>query len=194
MPLPEDSGESVSMSDEVYEPSEDTLLLLRAVEGLGKRFKRAVEIGSGSGLISARLGELSEEVHAVDISLNAIRRTRDLLKRSGVWGRAHPLCGDLLTAYRSSKLFDLIVSNPPYLEPEVGDRAVEGGWRLVDRLVEDASKRIERGGVLLIVVSSLTSNLESILEKLRREGFSIKVVDKAKLFFEELSAVKCVKE
>ena len=194
MPLPEDSGESVPMSDEVYEPSEDTLLLLRAVEGLGKRFKRAVEIGSGSGLISARLGELSEEVHAVDISLNAIRRTRDLLKRSGVWGRAHPLCGDLLTAYRSSKLFDLIVSNPPYLEPEVGDRAVEGGWRLVDRLVEDASKRIERGGVLLIVVSSLTSNLESILEKLRREGFSIKVVDKAKLFFEELSAVKCVKE
>ncbi|OYT67422.1 MAG: hypothetical protein B6U65_03355 [Candidatus Wolframiiraptor sp. EX4484-121] len=194
MPLPEDSGESVSMSDEVYGPSEDTLLLLRAIEGLGKRFKRAVEIGSGSGLISARLGELSDEVHAVDISLNAIRRTRDLLKRSGVWGRAHPVCGDLLTAYRSSKLFDLIVSNPPYLEPEVGDRAIEGGWRLVDRLVEDASKRIERGGVLLIVVSSLTSNLESILEKLRGEGFSIKVVDKAKLFFEELLAVKCVKE
>jgi len=182
------------MSDEVYGPSEDTLLLLRAIEGLGKRFKRAVEIGSGSGLISARLGELSDEVHAVDISLNAIRRTRDLLKRSGVWGRAHPVCGDLLTAYRSSKLFDLIVSNPPYLEPEVGDRAIEGGWRLVDRLVEDASKRIERGGVLLIVVSSLTSNLESILEKLRGEGFSIKVVDKAKLFFEELLAVKCVKE
>jgi len=194
MPLPKDSGESISMSDEVYQPSEDTLLLLRAVEGLGKRFKRAVEIGSGSGLVSARLGELSDEIHSVDISLNAVKKTRDRLKRSGVWGRAHPLCGDLLTAYRSSKLFDLIVSNPPYLEPEIGDRAIEGGWKLIDRLVEDASKRIKRGGVLLIVVSSLTSNLESIFEKLRRECFSIEVVDKVKLFFEELSAVKCVKK
>jgi len=182
------------MSDDVYQPSEDTLLLLKAVEGLGKRFKRAVEIGSGSGLVSARLGELSDEIHSVDISLNAVKKTRDQLKRSGVWGRAHLLCGDLLTAYRSSKLFDLIVSNPPYLEPEIGDRAIEGGWKLINRLVEDSSKRIERGGVLLIVVSSLTSNLESIFEKLRREGFSIEVVDKVKLFFEELSAVKCVKK
>jgi len=182
------------MSDEVYQPSEDTLLLLRAVEGLGKRFKRAVEIGSGSGLVSARLGELSDEIHSVDISLNAVKKTRDRLKRSGVWGRAHPLCGDLLTAYRSSKLFDLIVSNPPYLEPEIGDRAIEGGWKFIDRLVEDASKRIKRGGVLILVVSSLTSNLESIFEKLRREGFSIEVMDKVKLFFEELSAVKCVKK
>ena len=194
MPLPKDSGESIPMSDEVYQPSEDTLLLLKAVEGLGKRFKRAVEIGSGSGLVSARLGELSDEIHSVDISLNAVKKTRDRLKRSGVWGRAHPLCGDLLTAYRSSKLFDLIVSNPPYLEPEIGDRAIEGGWKLIDRLVEDASKRIKRGGFLLIVVSSLTSNLESIFEKLRRECFSIEVVDKVKLFFEELSAVKCVKK
>ena len=183
------------MSDDVYQPSEDTLLLLKAVERLGRRFKRAVEIGSGSGLVSARLGEFSDEIHSVDISLNAVKKTRDLLlKRSRVWGRAHPLCGDLLTAYRSSKLFDLIVSNPPYLEPEIGDRAIEGGWKLIDRLVEDSSKRIERGGVLLIVVSSLTSNLKSIFEKLRREGFSIEVVDKVKLFFEELSAVKCVKK
>ena len=194
MPLPKDSSESISMNDEIYQPSEDTLLLLKAVEELGKRFKRAVEIGSGSGLVSARLGELSDEIHSVDISLNAVKKTRDRLKRSGVWGRAHPLCGDLLTAYRSSKLFDLIVSNPPYLEPEIGDRAIEGGWKLIDRLVEDASRRIERGGVLLLVVSSLTSNLESIFEKLRREGFSIEVVDKVKLFFEELSAVKCVKK
>ena len=194
MPLPKDSGESISMSDEVYQPSEDTLLLLRAVEGLGRRFKRAVEIGSGSGLVSARLGELSDEIHSVDISLNAVKKTMDRLKRSGVWGRAHPLCGDLLTAYRSSKLFDLIVSNPPYLEPEIGDRAIEGGWKFIDRLVEDASKRIKRGGVLVLVVSSLTSNLESIFEKLRREGFSIEVMDKVKLFFEELSAVKCVKK
>jgi len=182
------------MSDEVYQPSEDTLLLLKVVEGLGKRFKRAVEIGSGSGLVSARLGELSDEIHSVDISLNAVEKTRDRLKRSGVWGRAHLLCGDLLTAYRSSKLFDLIVSNPPYLEPEIGDRAIEGGWKLINRLVEDSSKRIERRGVLLIVVSSLTSNLESIFEKLRKEGFSTDVVDKVKLFFEELSAVKCVKK
>ena len=182
------------MSDEVYRPSEDTLLLLRVVEGLGKRFKRPIEIGSGSGLVSARLGEFSDETHAVDISLDAMRRTRDLLKRRGMWGRAHLLCGDLLTAYRSSELFDLIVSNPPYLEPEVGDQAIEGGWKLIDRLVEDASKKIKRGGVLLIVVSSLTSNLEFIFNKLRRRGFSIEIVGKAKLFFEELLAVKCVKE
>ena len=156
--------------------------------------REAIEIGSGSGLISARLGELSDEIHSVDISLDAVKKTRDLLKAVGVWGKAHPLCGDLLTAYRSSRLFDLIVSNPPYLEPEIGDRAIEGGWKLIDRLVGDASKRIEQGGILLLVVSSLTSNLESIFEKLGREGFSIEIVDKVKLFFEELLAVKCVKK
>jgi len=182
------------MSDEVYRPSEDTLLLLRAVESLRKGFKRSIEIGSGSGLISARLSEFSDEIHAVDISLNAVKRTRDLLKSRGVWGKAHLLCGDLLTAYRGSELFDLIVSNPPYLEPEVGDQAVEGGWKFIDRLVEDASKKLKRGGVFLIVISSLTSNLESIFDKLRRRSFSIEVVDRVKLFFEELLAIKCIKE
>ena len=182
------------MSDEVYRPSEDTLLLLRAVEGLRKRFKRSIEIGSGSGLISARLSEFSDEIHAVDISLDAVQRTRDLLKMHGAWNRAHLLCGDLLTAYRSSELFDLIVSNPPYLEPEIGDQAVEGGWKLIDRLIEEASKRIKHGGIFLIVVSSLTSNLEYLFGKLRRRGFSMEVVDRVKLFFEELLTVKCVKE
>jgi len=194
MPLPKNPCESIPMRDEVYQPSEDTLLLLRAVEGLRRRFERSVEIGSGSGVISARLGELSDEIHAVDVSLNAVRETKNLLKRSGIWGRAHLVCGDLLTAYRGSELFDLIVSNPPYLEPEVGDQAVEGGWKLIDRLVEDASRRIKRGGVLLIVVSSLTSNLQTIFEKLRRKGLSIEILDAINLFFEILLAVKCVKE
>lgn len=182
------------MNEEVYQPSEDTLLLLKAIEGLGKRFKRSIEIGSGSGLISAKLGELSDEIYAVDISLDAVKKTGDLLKKCGLWNRAHLLCGDLLTAYRCSELFDLIASNPPYLEPEVGDQAVEGGWKLINRFIENASKRIKHGGILLLVVSSLTSDLESIFDKLRRRGFSIEVADRVKLFFEELLAIKCIKE
>ena len=179
----------------VYKPSEDTYLLIDTLRELGGEFGRAVEVGSGSGIVSAVLTELAEEVHATDLSLEAARSTAERLKSVGAWSRCHVVCCDMLSAYRVGELFDLLASNPPYLEPErVENKTVEGGWSFLVKLVEEASKRMRRGGMFLAVVSTQTERLEMVLEKLEKLGFSASFVGSVRLFFEELRVLKAVYE
>ncbi len=175
----------------VYKPSEDTLFLIDALKEIEERLGTAVEVGSGTGEVTKALSQLSEETHATDISFKAARITAEALKKTGVWNRCHVVCCDLLSAYRSAEIFDLIVSNPPYLEPEnLGDSSIEGGWRFLIRLFEQAAERIRLGGRVLLVVSSQTRNLREVLRRARELGFSTIFARRTRLFFEELKILE----
>lgn len=176
---------------EVYKPSEDTLFLIDTLRDIKERFQRAVEVGSGTGEVTKTLASLSEETHATDISFKAARITVESLKKAEVWNRCHVVCCDLLSAYRSIEAFDLIVSNPPYLEPEdMGDSSIEGGWRFLVRLFEQAAERVKIGGRVLLVVSSQTQNIREVLRRARELGFSAAFTRRTKLFFEELKILE----
>ena len=170
----------------VYKPSDDTWLLLEALKSIGS-FGRGVEVGSGSGIISLELTKHLKEVVATDVDWSAVTATKTMLRSSDRWSECHVVCCDCLSAFREGRVFELLVSNPPYLEPEgLDDRAVEGGGRFLERLLEDASKRLEKGGVMLLVVSSLTSRLDKILRMAEKLGFRVEVASRRRLFFEEL--------
>jgi len=93
--------------------------------------QHVLDLCTGSGVIAAVLAkELpTAEVTASDCSANALAVAQANLRRHGLECRVRLLCADLLTAFQSAPLFDLIVSNPPYikagdiphLQPEVRD-------------------------------------------------------------------------
>ena len=173
-----------------YQPSEDTWLLLDYVKTLG-RMGRGVEIGSGTGIVSYELLSHLDELVAVDIDWGSAEATRERLARSGEWGRCHVVCSDGFSAFREGPVFDLVVSNPPYLEPEgLGDRAIEGGWRFLARLFTEASRRLRRGGVIIVVASSLTEGLDRMVSEARGLGFRVGVAARRRLFFEELMVLR----
>lgn len=180
----------------VYEPSEDTFLLLDAVESLsGKFFRRALEIGSGSGVIAVALSKISKEVVSIDISEKAVKETWRKLKASSHANISHAILGDMLSMFREDYLFDLIICNPPYLPREgLGDETIEGGLDFVKRVINESKSRIMGGGILLLIVSTLTGDLHEILLYLRGEGFNPYIKLSRNIFFEELIVVEAVKK
>lgn len=104
----------------VLDPRADTetvvALALRLLAERRREPLSILDLGSGSGAIfCALLCELPRASGvAVDISPAACAATRINLRKSGAADRAVTLCGRWAEAISAS--FDLVVSNPPYIE------------------------------------------------------------------------------
>ena len=105
----------------VYEPSEDTFLLLDALEIelpylLEKKPLTCVEIGPGSGIIISALAKyLKHQSHgffAVDINKFACDASQRTRRANNV--NVEVINMDLLTAFKPNSI-DMLVFNPPYV-------------------------------------------------------------------------------
>ncbi len=126
---------------------------------------RILDLGTGSGVIAVTLAlEIpGSRVVATDLSLAALQVLRSNVRRHAAEGRVAAVGGDLGAALRLDR-FDLVVSNPPYvdpreaaeLSPEVRDFephlalfAPGSGRRVLERLLDEA--RSLRPGVHLLL-------------------------------------------
>jgi release factor glutamine methyltransferase len=131
-------------------------LIERAIESL-PRGGRACDVGTGSGAVALALAARrpDADVVAVDIATRALAFARRNARRHDA--RVRFVRGNLLDWTRAR--FDLIVSNPPYVEspadvaPEVlyePPEALYGGLGVIRRLAADAPARLVPGGRLLL--------------------------------------------
>ncbi len=130
---------------------------------------RVVDVGTGSGCIALALAkELPEvEIHATDISAEALDIARTNARRLGLQGRVAFHQTDLLTGLED-RPFDTVVSNPPYVglaeedqvqlevrkfEPRSAVFAGESGLEVIHRLVPQARRALKPGGWLVMEIS-----------------------------------------
>ncbi|MEC9093290.1 MAG: peptide chain release factor N(5)-glutamine methyltransferase [Planctomycetota bacterium] len=130
------------------------------------------DIGTGSGCISIAIAKNHSNCQfiAIDISAPAIELARKNATRHQVVDRVEFLKSDLFDHCPETGLFDLIVSNPPYigrqemdqLSPEVKDHephlalfSGETGTEIISRLVNQAPERLKPGGLLLFETSPI---------------------------------------
>ncbi|MCX6091524.1 MAG: peptide chain release factor N(5)-glutamine methyltransferase [Candidatus Bipolaricaulota bacterium] len=128
---------------------------------------RCLDLGTGSGVIAVCLARYlpRASVTAVDISAGALELARENATLNGVVDRVAFLESDWFANVSGS--FDLIVSNPPYVETsaieglavEVRDHeprvALDGGTDGIEQireLVAGAGAHLERGGRLLLEI------------------------------------------
>ena len=171
----------------IYEPAEDSYLLEKEVRKYAKG-KRVLDIGSGSGIqaLAARDSGASY-VLATDVNSAVIRE----LKKK----RINAVESDLFKNIRGK--FDLVIFNPPYLprdkrEDEESERITSGGERgdeIIVRFLLSLGKHLGDRGIALIVLSSLTPK-KRILESLRKNGLSRKIIAREKRFMEKLGVWK----
>jgi release factor glutamine methyltransferase len=92
--------------------------VLRITSGIERHPVRILEIGAGSGAISVALAVSQEdmEIVATDISPEAIAVARQNAADAGVAARIDFLVGSLFADLAG--VFDVIVSNPPYISAE----------------------------------------------------------------------------
>ncbi|MDM7935400.1 MAG: class I SAM-dependent methyltransferase [Methanothrix sp.] len=175
--------------DEVYRPSEDTYLLLRAALAEVRPEDAVLEVGSGSGYISRHLKARARSVLATDINPYAALMTR----AEGV----ETVRADLFSGLKGR--FDLIIFNPPYLPTTMEERTMswmeraldggESGRETISRFLEGLKDHLNPEGRALLVVSSLTGPKE-VLEKAASEGLSAEPVAEERLFFEQLYVLR----
>ena len=127
----------------------------------------ALDFGTGSGCVAVVLAAKcpSAQVHAVDVSAEALRVAQDNAVMNGVADKIRFHLGDAFAALPAGVLFALIVANPPYLPvaeidtlaPEVRDYdprlALDGGPDGLDfyrRLAREAAKYLEPAGRIML--------------------------------------------
>ncbi len=150
-------------------PRPETETLVRvALECLGERpDARVLDIGTGSGAIAVAIAShaRSATVVATDISQAALEVARRNATRHGVLARLEFIRADLWPP--EQPLFDLIVSNPPYVaagaidllapeiarfEPRIALAAGPDGLSFYRRIAHDAREYLQSGGCLLLEV------------------------------------------
>ena len=158
------------VTPDVLIPRHETELIVeRAIEMLAEhKAPRFLEIGVGSGCISVAILTHSPGATAlaVDISEPAINIARQNAEMHNVSGRLAVIASDVFENV-PDELFDLIVSNPPYvpiaeyagLQPEVRDHdpriaVTDGstGLTIIEQIVAGSPTSLKPGGHLLMEI------------------------------------------
>lgn len=170
----------------VYAPQDDTRLLMTALEGEGVRPGADVlDLGTGSGALALRAAQMGGTVIAVDVARRAVATARlnAFLHHQRITVRR----SDLLSAV-GERAYDLVLCNPPYLPSpatKVPTRGASRAWdagpdgrAIVDRVCDDAPAALRRGGVLLMVHSTLCDP-DATVRRLSRGGLDASISARA---------------
>jgi release factor glutamine methyltransferase len=154
-----------------------------AAPGGGDRPVRILDVGTGTGVIALSIASEFPlaEVHAVDISDDALALARSNAEKLGLASRVRFSQSDLLESVEG--FFDVIVANLPYiptailpkLAREVGHDpalALNGGpdgLALIARLAREARSRLCPGGFLALEIGH--DQADRLVDKLAGEGY-----------------------
>ncbi len=136
---------------------------------------RIMDLCTGSGCIGIACAHAfpDAEVDLVDISIDALAVAEQNIQDHGLEQQVIPLRSDLLRDVPKDK-YDLIVTNPPYVdqedmdnlpeefrhEPELGLAAGTDGLKLVRRILANAPDYLKDDGILICEVGNSMVHME----------------------------------
>ena len=131
--------------------------------------ENVLELCTGSGCLAIMLADAfpNAVVDAVDISKDALAVAEHNIREYKLEGRVNPIESDLYQNVPFKK-YDLIVTNPPYVnadsmaklppeylrEPQIALAGGADGMDLVRKIVEGASERLTPEGVLVVEIGN----------------------------------------
>ena len=181
LPIFYDFYDPVKDFENVYEPAEDSFLLIDSIEMELEHMKfdktqkiKSVELGCGSGLISicylSKLRQLNinnYEHYCIDINKDAVDLTQRLLKNYKLDEGVKVKEGDLFNNFDENMKFDIIIFNPPYVttdkeeyEKALKEKNIYAAWaggdkgsETINRFVKDLKNFINDNTVIFLLLS-----------------------------------------
>ena len=144
--------------------------------------RRALDLCTGSGCLPILLADAFPEaqIDAVDISPEALQVARRNVDDYELGARINLVESDLYTKLASTQKYDLIISNPPYVntasmsklpqeylqEPQLALAGGTDGMDLVRTIVKCAAQRLTPQGVLIVEIGNERAHAEAAFPEL----------------------------
>ncbi|KAI8138960.1 S-adenosyl-L-methionine-dependent methyltransferase [Fennellomyces sp. T-0311] len=192
IPTPDLSHLTSRDFDKVYEPAEDTFLLLDALEQDEKTIQTqrptiCLEIGSGSGCVTTMLAKIVGEANAVFLTTDinnyacqATQRTAHQNKIRTIESIQTSLAESLLP--RLEHAVDILCFNPPYAvtpPEEVGSHGIEAAWaggvdgrQVIDAFLPFVPQLLSPTGVLYLLL--INENRPAEIAEIMRAQYGMK--------------------
>ncbi len=189
---------SFEVSEDVYEPAEDTILLVNCLKHVVEEGDTVLDVGTGCGILAVVAAKRAKNIVATDVNPYAVECAKLNSKANGVAHKIDVRLGNLFQPVRKTERFDVIVFNAPYLPTLPSEqrtwigRAWSGGptgRQLIDRFISEAPRYLKKHGTILLVQSSL-ADIEKTLEKLHKAGFKATVSAETKVSFETIAVIQ----
>jgi len=142
---------------------------------------RALDLCTGSGCIGIAMAAHNPGWHVdlVDVSDKALSLAKENIAFQNVEDRVRAVKSDLFARLKG-EVYDLIVSNPPYVtedefaalppeydhEPALGLKAGHDGLDFALRILDEAPAHLSKGGMLIVEVGESERALSELLPKL----------------------------
>lgn len=173
-------------------PRPETELLveesIKIIKKLNNKELKVLDLCTGTGCIAIAIAKKLPEIHvyATDISNKAIKCARENAEINHIKKNVIFMEGNLFETFKDLILFDIIISNPPYiktseiesLQPEVSKwepyQALDGGkdgLKYYKEILKQSKKYLKsRGFILFEIGEGQVSSLRKIVKK---NGFNI---------------------
>lgn len=160
-------GLNIKLHPEVYEPAEDTFLLLNAINI--KKNNSVLEIGTGCGIIALECARRGAEVVCTDSNPYAVKLAERNFQENQfqLKGRIEFRKGSLFSVLKNNEKFDIIIFNPPYLPTKTDERiggrfdiATNGGidgLKIIELFLNSVKKHLFKNGHAYFIFSSLSN-------------------------------------
>ncbi|KAG8440322.1 hypothetical protein GDO86_006179 [Hymenochirus boettgeri] len=169
LPTPACSHVGCGIFVDVYDPAEDTFLLIDALEKDADELKSRVgiclEVGCGSGVVSAFIASfIGRKAYYICTDINPLAALCTLETARVNQLHIEPVITDLVQGLlpRLHEQIDLLVFNPPYVvtpSEEVGSSGIEAAWaggrngtEVMERFFPFVPKLLSPTGVFYLLV------------------------------------------
>ncbi len=175
---------SLIQNSEFFKFGTDSLMLAGFI--CGRKYRKAVELGCGSGILSllAASRDKADMIYSIEIQPYFADLAERNVKLNCLSDRIKVICQDLRTVSGDSCLggCDMVFANPPYMKVDSGKKCTsvekQGAkhelFATLDDFISCASRIIKYGGDLYLVYRQ--DRLEDLFCSLRDHGFEAKII------------------
>lgn len=179
------------VSPDTFIPRPETELLVEKAMEIAEKMHKSqaighklhvLDVGTGCGNIAISLTKYlpQSKITALDVSHGALLKAIKNAAALEVTGRISFVESDIFNAFKNSRIFDIIVCNPPYVsekdmiklpdevktEPRVALYGGTDGLDFLRRLIKEIGVLLKKNGCLLMEIGyDQSSSVKRLLEK-----------------------------
>ena len=187
------AGFTITVQEGVYPPSEDSLILIKAIEKSSFCHARAkcLDFGTGTGVFALALARLGASVVAIDVNASAVQCAEINAEINHLQSLVDVRHGNGFSVIEEQETFDVVLASLPFESYEARndfERSVyDEGYSVRKAFFRDVKKHLRSGGRIFYTYADYAEQQAPLASFL--EGYTYKIIFEEKSSDGELNQV-----